>query len=215
MATQNESILALLRLTETNWVPKWPIESLFDSIVKEAAILYRPQYVKCNITYCCWNMLLLTPWLGIRIITSVSLQWRHNELDDVSNHQPHDCLLNCIFRRRSKKTSKLRATGLFEGNSPVTGRWPRNSPHKGPDTRKMFPFDDGIVLQQLTPVRVATVIINFEKRRPSDADTICIPGPYHFIRTHSTCFHGITNKYIAACDRHIRSHSILVVLNLL
>ena len=33
MATQNESILALLRLTETKWVPKWPIESLFDSIV--------------------------------------------------------------------------------------------------------------------------------------------------------------------------------------
>ena len=33
MATQNESILALLRVTETKWVPKWPIESLFDSIV--------------------------------------------------------------------------------------------------------------------------------------------------------------------------------------
>ena len=33
MATQNESILALLRLTEIKWVPKWPIESLFDSIV--------------------------------------------------------------------------------------------------------------------------------------------------------------------------------------
>ena len=37
MATQNESILALLRLTETKWVPKWPIESLFDSIVKPYA----------------------------------------------------------------------------------------------------------------------------------------------------------------------------------
>ena len=33
MATQNESILARLRPTETKWVPKWPIESLFDSIV--------------------------------------------------------------------------------------------------------------------------------------------------------------------------------------
>ena len=54
----------------------------------------------------------------------ISLQWRHNELDGVSNHQPHDCLLNRLFRRRSKKTSKLRVTGLCEGNSPVTAEFP-------------------------------------------------------------------------------------------
>ena len=52
------------------------------------------------------------------------LQWRHNERDSVSNHQPHDCLLNRLFRRRSKKTSKLRVTGLCEGNSPGTGEFP-------------------------------------------------------------------------------------------
>ena len=52
------------------------------------------------------------------------LQWRHNECDVVSNHQPHDCLLNCLFRRRSKKTPKLRVTGLCAGNSPVTGESP-------------------------------------------------------------------------------------------
>ena len=34
------------------------------------------------------------------------------------------CLLNCLFRRRSKKTSKLRVTGFCEGNSPVTGEFP-------------------------------------------------------------------------------------------
>ena len=34
-----------------------------------------------------------------------SLQWRHNERDGVSNHQPHDYLLNRLFRYRSKKTS--------------------------------------------------------------------------------------------------------------
>ena len=53
-----------------------------------------------------------------------SLQWRHNGHDRVSNHQPHDCLLNRIFRRRSKKTSKLRVTGLWAGNSPGTGEFP-------------------------------------------------------------------------------------------
>ena len=30
---------------------------------------------------------------------------------------------NCLFRRRSKKTSKLRLTGLCVGNSPVTGEF--------------------------------------------------------------------------------------------
>ena len=30
------------------------------------------------------------------------LRWRHNDHDSVSNHQPHGCLLNRLFRRRSK-----------------------------------------------------------------------------------------------------------------
>ena len=53
-----------------------------------------------------------------------SLQWRHNGHGNVSNHQPHDCLLNRLYRRRSKKTSKLCATGLCAGNSPGTGEFP-------------------------------------------------------------------------------------------
>ena len=72
-----------------------------------------------------------------------ALRWRHNDHDGVSNHQPRGCLLNRLFRRRSKKTSKLRVTGLCAGNSPG----PVNSPHKGPVTRKMLPFDDVIMDQ--------------------------------------------------------------------
>ena len=83
-----------------------------------------------------------TTGLGQELTTPISLQWRHNERDGVSNHQPHDCLTNRLFIRRSKKTSKLRVTGLCEGNSPVTGEYP----HKGTVTRKMFPFDDVIML---------------------------------------------------------------------
>ena len=41
-----------------------------------------------------------------------------------TNHQPYDCLLNRLFRCRSKKTSELCVTGLCEGNSPVTGEFP-------------------------------------------------------------------------------------------
>ena len=71
----------------------------------------------------------------------LTLHWRHNDHGGVSNHQPHGCLLNRLFRQRSKKTSKLRVTGHCAGNSPG----PVNSPHKGPLTRKMFPFDDVIM----------------------------------------------------------------------
>ena len=54
----------------------------------------------------------------------ISLRWRHNGRDCISNHQPHHCLLNRLFRPRSKKTSKLSVTGLCEGNSPGTGEFP-------------------------------------------------------------------------------------------
>ena len=54
----------------------------------------------------------------------VPLRWRHNDRDGVSNHQPRDYLLNRLFRRKSKKTAKLRVTGLCAGNSPVPGEFP-------------------------------------------------------------------------------------------
>ena len=59
----------------------------------------------------------------IAYIPVVSLQWCHSERDGVSNHHLH-CLLNCLFRCWSKKTSKLRVTCLCEGNSTVTGEFP-------------------------------------------------------------------------------------------
>ena len=46
----------------------------------------------------------------------VTLQWRNNERNGVSKHRRLDCLLHGLFRRRSKKTSKLRVTGLCKGN---------------------------------------------------------------------------------------------------
>ena len=48
-----------------------------------------------------------------------SLQWRRNDRGCVSNHRRLHCLLNCLFRRRSKKTSKLRVTGLCDGEFPA------------------------------------------------------------------------------------------------
>ena len=53
-----------------------------------------------------------------------ALQWGHNGRDGVSNHQPRDFFFNRLFRRRSKKTSKLRVIGHCARNSPVTGESP-------------------------------------------------------------------------------------------
>ena len=83
----------------------------------------------------------------LSITTAISLHWRHNDHDGVSNHQPHGCLLNRLFGRRSKKTSQLRVTGLCAVNSPG----PVNSPHKWPVTWKMFPFDDVIMWRCYKP----------------------------------------------------------------
>ena len=71
----------------------------------------------------------------------IVLQWRHNRRDGVSNHRPRHYLLKHLFRRRSKKTSKLRVTGLWAGNSPATGEFPTKFPVK----RKIFPFNNVIM----------------------------------------------------------------------
>ena len=97
-------------------------------------------------------------------VISHSFRWFHNDHGGVSNHQPRGCLLNCLFRCRWKKTSKLRVTGLCAGNSPG----PVNSPHKWPVTRKMFPFDDVIMLWQLLCSTDADIkyVHRYDARRP-------------------------------------------------
>ena len=90
---------------------------------------------------------------------ATALQWRHNDHDSVSNHQPPGCLLNLLFRRRSKKTSKLRVTGLCVGNSSG----PVNSPHKGPVTRKMFPFGDVIMTRDILWLQIVTFYIHIAR----------------------------------------------------
>ena len=59
----------------------------------------------------------------LSVVHWITLRWRHDERDCVSNHQPHYCLLSRLFRYRSKETSKLRVTGLCAGHSPGTGEF--------------------------------------------------------------------------------------------
>ena len=68
----------------------------------------------------------LKMWVNVSILKELryTLQWSHSEHDGLSNHRPRDCWLKHLFRHRSQKASKLRVTGLREGNSMVTGEFP-------------------------------------------------------------------------------------------
>ena len=69
----------------------------------------------CNVS------LPLIPAIDTKVLT---LQRRHIERYSVSNHRRLDWLLKHYSMRRPKKISNLRATGLCEGNPPVTGVFP-------------------------------------------------------------------------------------------
>ena len=73
--------------------------------------------------------------------TPPPLQSRHNERDVVLNHRRLHCLLNCLFMPRSRKHQSSPLLAFVRG----IHRWPGNPLHKGPVTRKTFPFDDVII----------------------------------------------------------------------
>ena len=105
-------------------------------------------YIHCSISV-----------INIICYLCIALRWRHNGRADVSNHQPHDCLRKRLFGRRSKKTSKPASLASMQGI-----HWrPVNSTHKGPVMRKMFPFDDVIMVyeQNLNTVRYHDDTVNF------------------------------------------------------
>ena len=82
----------------------------------------------------------------------IALQWRHSGRDSVSNHQPHDCFPNPLFRRIKHQSSASLAfvRGIHRG--------PVNSPHKWPVMRKLFPFDD--VIMDLSAYSICIVILD-------------------------------------------------------
>ena len=53
---------------------------------------------------------------------NMPLRWRHNHHDGVSNHQPHGCLLNRLFRRRSK-CFNLMTSSCTSGTTIMANYW--------------------------------------------------------------------------------------------
>ena len=130
------------------WLSLWPHDRINCKLIHFKYCKYEITCSKClwtdsRFVPSQWEAALLcndvSHWLGASLESALWLNLDH--YTDVSNHQPHCFLLNRLFTCRSKKTSKVRVTGLGVGNSPG----PVNSPHKGPVTRKMFPFDDVIM----------------------------------------------------------------------
>ena len=60
----------------------------------------------------------------LMLILFGALQWRHNEMASQITSLPIVYSTVYSFKRKSKKTSKLRVTGLCAWNSSVTGEFP-------------------------------------------------------------------------------------------
>ena len=83
---------------------------LTDACV-DSSVIYRTLITGLTRYGSCWLCFFYSV-IGSIAKQVKTLRWRHNGHGSVSNHQPQDCLLNHLFRRRSTKTSKLRVTGL-------------------------------------------------------------------------------------------------------
>ena len=116
----------------------WSKPGMHNTMIHVITIFLFDMVWYCPIFILCTDMkdaicetVLMLVTVEVAAALMATLQWRHNGRDDVSNHRHLDGSINRLVRCRSKKTSKLRVTGLCEGNSP----------HKGSITRKIFPFD--------------------------------------------------------------------------
>ena len=94
----------------------------------------------------------------------------------VSNHQPHDCLLNRLFKAQIKENIKAPrhwpSWGEFTGHRWIPLTMASDAEHKGPVLRKMFPFDDVIMNDPFFDFRAISTI-----QRPAFYQYINFCGP--------------------------------------
>ena len=75
--------------------------SLVKHSIPKGLVYYRNvvSIYQLNLWHSALTVATITP--SAVSVACITLRWRHNGRDSVSNHQPHDCLLNRLFRRRS------------------------------------------------------------------------------------------------------------------
>ena len=121
---------------EATWGCRWQIASSGLETALERSLIWRKERTGPN----------TTSW-GNPGKYSTTLQWRPNESDGVSNHQPH-IVYSAVYsgadqRKHQSSVSLAFVLGIHRG--------PVNSPLKRPViTRKMFPFDD-IIMFRVSP----------------------------------------------------------------
>ena len=93
------------------------------------------------------------------------LRWLHNERDGVSNHQPHDCLLNRLFKEPIKENIKAPRHWPLWGNSPATG-----GPQRASNAEKR-PLDD-VIMHNLFPSD--TIVLKFYTEHDSTTVALCV-----------------------------------------
>ena len=134
------------------------------------------------------------------------------EMHGISNHWRLYCLPNRLFRHRSKKTSKLRVTGLCAGNSSVAGEFPAQRTSNA----EMFPFDDIIMGSHCFSNTCETMIIM--KKYPNEIKIDLGHYAYIFLY-HAICvgilfpFDGQELTILYNCDRLLLRHLIFHMLS--
>ena len=116
--------LAEIILTETETTGSW-----FNRL-KKPSYQYKNSHPGNEITWQLFHLhngmekskATFVSTVGFDIIR-LTLQWRHNGCDGISNHQHYHCLLNCLFRCRSKTILKLCVTGLLQGRECTSDQW--------------------------------------------------------------------------------------------
>ena len=129
------------RLFSYGWCPSAKSSLKVWYRIKLIVLFYSNRFL-CILSWPC-TMPLVT---NSNRYISMTLLWRHNEPDCVSNHQPHDCLLNRLSGTDQRKHQSSASLAFVR----EIHRRPVNSLHKWPVTRKMFPFDD-VIMDAMVP----------------------------------------------------------------
>ena len=147
------------------WSPETYTNDLTNSTLEQTICNFTSQFQVCRCygPFTCWgtsntvashesrhfilpkNMTVSQRLILVDNTRKIPLQLHPNGRDGVSKHQLHDCLLSHLFRRRSKKISKLWVTDDFIMRKlsiigPMLGNHgsSMDSPYKGPATQEAF-----------------------------------------------------------------------------
>ena len=108
------------------------------------------------------------------------LEWCHNERDDIWNHRRLDYLLSRLFRRRSKRTTMLRVTGLCEGKSTTWWRHhvtqATNCSHEPSDYQRMKTQSSAFTVLCEGNTRVSS---GFSLQRASNMESVSMSWRHH------------------------------------